>query len=325
MSAPDRQPGVFPGGKRYRTLGPVLHERFGGPVRKAGVETGSGCTNPQRCLFCRSGESGDDSHAAQRDTVALQLQKETGRLLRRHPGRRFIAYFRNYSLRHGPAAWLQDQLEAAAACPGVVGLALAMRPDELSVELADRLARLAETIPCWVELGLQSCDAWILRDMRRGHTVADFSAATALLRTRRIETIAHLVFGWPGETAHAPARAAAFLSESGVRGVKLHHLQVLAGTALADRFRKTPFPCLTAEAYIEQTAVFLSNLAPEVVVHRLFTRSPGDTLLAPRWEPSQQALTSMLDRHLLENGLWQGSCYLNRLLKKLPKHPFGEG
>ena len=60
----------------------------------------------------------------------------------------------------------------AAAAGGVT--TIVTRPDTLPEPALERLARLAERVPVWVELGLECADDARLVEINRLHTVADY-------------------------------------------------------------------------------------------------------------------------------------------------------
>jgi hypothetical protein len=64
--------------------------------------------------------------------VTEQLQQDAAAIHRRHQAERFIAYFQSRSNSYDAIEQLEKLCRAALALPGVVGLAIATRPDCLA-------------------------------------------------------------------------------------------------------------------------------------------------------------------------------------------------
>jgi radical SAM protein (TIGR01212 family) len=297
----------YPGGKRYRALGPYLRERFGGPVRKLPLDAGFSCPNRDGtvarggCTYCNN--EGFGSSAA---TLPLAGQLARGAARARGGDTRFIAYFQSYTNTHGPADRLRALFEEALAYPGVVALAVGTRPDCLPGPVLALLADLAQRHPVWLELGLQSASDATLEAINRGHTVADFEDAVQRCRATGIEVVAHLIAGLPGDSRDTMLDSARLLARLGVAGVKLHLLHVVRDTALEQHYYRGGVPLLGPRQYVEITCDQLECLPPETVIHRLQADCPADLLVAPAWINRKNLIINEIDRTLAARDSWQG-------------------
>lgn len=66
-------------------------------------------------------------------------------------------------------------------------------------------------------------------------------------------------------------------------GVKIHALQVLEGTSLAEQWKRGEIQLLSKEAYIDIVCRQLELLPPETVIERLTGDGDKRFLLAPNW------------------------------------------
>ena len=157
-----------------------------------------------------------------------------------------------------------------------------------------------------VELGVQSTHDPTLREMRRGHGWDDSRRAIRALRERGARVGAHVILGTPWEPVRSQMRGARLLSEAGVDAVKLHHLQVLRGSAMAGEGPPEAWALPDWRQYARIAAGFLERLAPGIVVERLLARAPRGMLLAPRWGVPPERVRREIEAVLRARGSGQG-------------------
>ncbi|MBI4800259.1 MAG: TIGR01212 family radical SAM protein [Desulfarculus sp.] len=303
--------------ERITLLGPVLRARFGGPVAKIGREAGLGCPNRDGtlgrggCAYCPPRASG---RGQGRSSITQQLEQGLERLASRaaRAGRdmpRLLAYFQAHTSTHAPAGRLAPLFEEARAFPGLAGLVVSTRPDCLDPPRWDLLSHLAERLPLWLELGLQSAHEPTLAAINRGHGLACFDAAVAQARARGIEVVAHIILGLPGEGLEQTNSTARHLAGLGLWGVKMHNLMVLEGAPLAANFAAGGFTPWGLEQWAEAAAHFLARLPRQTVIHRLVADPGPERLLAPDWAAHKDLALKALAGYMLEHDLRQGdSC-----------------
>ena len=278
--------------RRYHSINDVLKKRFGERTYKVMLDTGATCPNRDGalatagCVFCNEQSyypATDDKPSRTQHSISQQLEEGVAYARQRHDAEKFIAYFQRGSHTYGPLDTLTSSYEATLNHPDVVGLAISTRPDCLSEALCDTLAQIATKTMLWVELGLQSAHDTTLAHISRGHTVQDFIAAHARLRTRNIHTCAHIIVGLPGETGTQMIETAQFLARKGIWGVKIHNLHVLTGTKLEQMYQRNEVIIPTLEEYAGIVVDMLEHLPSEMVIHRINSHSPRRITVAPKW------------------------------------------
>ncbi len=221
--------------------------------------------------------------------------------------RRLLVYFQPYTNSHAAPEELERLYLAAFCHPDVVGIVVGTRPDCLEPPVLDVLGAIARDRYVSVEIGLQSISEDVLAGINRGHTVREFAEAVAAVRSRGIDTAAHIIYGLPGDTRGNFVAAAGFLSGLGIQGVKLHHLHVVAGSGLEEPWRRGEVRVPGYEEYVDACADFLERLCPEVAVLRLMGTAPRRILLDPTWEKGSREMSRDVAAELARRGSWQGS------------------
>ena len=151
----------------------------------------------------------------------------------------------------------------------MVGLSVGTRPDCIDDEKLKLLASYKKDFLVWVEYGLQSAHDATLKKINRGHTVSCFEKAVRKTDDFGINTCAHVILGLPGEDQNMMLQTAGFLSETPIKGVKIHLMYVLKGTPLALMYQKNDFLCLEKDEFVEIVVQFLELLPPYIIIHPL--------------------------------------------------------
>jgi len=89
--------------------------------------------------------------------------------------------------------------------------------------------------------------------------------------------------------------------------VKLHHFHVVAGSAVAEEWRKGTVRVPEYGEYVSVCADFLERLSGEVAVLRLIGSAPAGTLIAPLWEKGGRGMAQDVAAELQRRGTWQGA------------------
>jgi radical SAM superfamily enzyme len=129
---------------------------------------------------------------------------------------------------------------------------------------------------------------------------------------RGIRAGAHIILGFPTETREEMLAMADELSALPVEFLKIHQLQVVKDTALADLYASRPFPTFAYAEYLSLLADFLDRLSPDIVLQRLFAAAPEDILVAPVWDRTRSEFLNDLDALMEERGSFQGRLYQQR-------------
>lgn len=297
----------------YADMGSYLAARFPYKVQKISLHAGFSCPNRDGtkgrggCTYCNNQTfSPDYCHTGR--SITEQLDEGIAFFARKYPDMKYLAYFQAYTNTYGATPYLAACYEEALAHEGVVGLIIGTRPDCMPPDLLAYLSDLARDRYLMVEYGIEStCDETLAR-VNRGHDYA--SAVDAVRRTAEagIPVGAHMILGLPGESRETILSHAGRLSALPLTMVKLHQLQLIRGTRLAQEYEQglaDIYPYTVTE-YVDLAIDFIERLRPDIVVERFVSQSPDALLIAPRWGLKNHEFTARLLRRMRERNTWQG-------------------
>ena len=109
-----------------------------------------------------------------------------------------------------------------------------------------------------------------------------------------------MILGLPGETRQDMLETAGYLGrlDPVPDGVKLHMLQILRGTKLAEEYLKDPFPLMTLDEYCDLIINCLQLLDPKTVIHRMTGDGPKSLLIAPDWCADKKKVINTLYKRI---------------------------
>ena len=297
----------------YADMGSYLAARFLYKVQKISLHAGFSCPNRDGtkgrggCTYCNNQTfSPDYCHTGR--SITEQLDEGIAFFARKYPDMKYLAYFQAYTNTYGATPYLAACYEEALAHEGVVGLIIGTRPDCMPPDLLAYLSDLARDRYLMVEYGIEStCDETLAR-VNRGHDYA--SAVDAVRRTAEagIPVGAHMILGLPGESRETILSHAGRLSALPLTMVKLHQLQLIRGTRLAQEYEQglaDIYPYTVTE-YVDLAIDFIERLRPDIVVERFVSQSPDALLIAPRWGLKNHEFTARLLQRMRERNTWQG-------------------
>lgn len=297
----------------YADMGSYLAARFPYKVQKISLHAGFSCPNRDGtkgrggCTYCNNQTfSPDYCHTGR--SITEQLDEGIAFFARKYPDMKYLAYFQAYTNTYGATPYLAACYEEALAHEGVVGLIIGTRPDCMPPDLLAYLSDLARDRYLMVEYGIEStCDETLVR-VNRGHDYA--SAVDAVRRTAEagIPVGAHMILGLPGESRETILSHAGRLSALPLTMVKLHQLQLIRGTRLAQEYEQGVadiYPYTVTE-YVDLAIDFIERLRPDIVVERFVSQSPDALLIAPRWGLKNHEFTARLLQRMRERNTWQG-------------------
>ena len=236
------------------------------------------------CSYCRN-----DSFAPDycRKTKSITEQLEAGKRFfgQKYKDMEYIAYFQSYSCTYAPIEVLRQRYEETLSA-GVKGLVIGTRPDCLQEDVLDLLEELNTKTQLTIEIGVESCHNHVLQRINRGHTFAQAEDAIRRTSARGIKVGVHIIFGLPEETKEEMLQGADFLSKMPVDFIKLHQLQILKGTKMAEDFMNHPEEFVTfpsAEDYVDFVKEYRRHLRSDIQIERYVSSAPSDLIIAPRW------------------------------------------
>lgn len=300
--------------KRYNTLNNYLKEEFGEKVMKLSLDGGFTCPNRdgsvgnKGCIFC--GEEGSGEFAGSRDeSIVDQMDQQKKLLARKWKGNKYIAYFQNFTNTYGSVDRLRKLYFSALEEEGVVGLAIATRPDCIDEEILELLKEVNKSTYLWIELGLQTINPQVAKLIRRGYDLEVYDRAISRLRDSGIRVVTHVIVGLPNESRSDILDTIKYVGGTNTWGIKLHSLYIQKGTDLYDYYLEKPFPIMTREEYVSLIVDGLELIPKEMVVHRVTGDGKRSLLHKPEWSLDKLKVISMIDMEFKLRDSHQGLHY----------------
>lgn len=302
------------GARRFLSWNESQRAKHGGRVQKVSVDAGFTCPNRDGskgiggCTFCNNAGF-TPSYLREEREITRQIETGLDFFSRRYPNtRHFVAYFQAYSNTYAGVDELRTIYQAALAHPKIDGLVIGTRPDCVPDDVLDYLAELSQTKIVELELGIESCDDATLERVNRGHTFAEAEDAIRRAAQRGLDIAAHIMFDLPGESRESMLAGAGKLSALPLTSLKLHQLQIIKGTQLANEWRRNPasLPIMGPEEYFSLVVDFLEQLSPTIAIQRIGSEVPPSHKLAPDWNMRLHELLPRIEALLEERNTWQG-------------------
>lgn len=297
--------------KRIRNLNSFFRDVFGRKVYKVSLWGGFTCPNrdgtfsSRGCTFCNPLSSRPMTFKEGK-SISQQMEDGSRYIARRYGVQSFLPYFQDYTTTYGDPAELDSFCTEALSYPGTVGLSFCTRPDCLEEPMLDYLEELSSQTFLWVELGVQTSDNRILRDMNRCHTSLDTMNAFKALHARNIFSAAHMIIGYPGSSRETVLADAEFIRRTGTKGVKLQNFHVVKNTVIANRFAAGAFELMTMEDYADMVILFLEHTEPSVVILRLTGEARDEFTVAPEWSLHKMLILNTIHGEMKRKNTWQG-------------------
>ncbi len=301
--------------KRYNSYSDYLKNKFGCRVHKVSVDMGFTCPNRDGtlarggCIYCNN-DSFVPPYARARYTMSEQITHGVRYLKDRYNAKKFIVYFQAYTSTYDSVERLEKLYREALGHDSVVGLAIGTRSDCVNGEIIGLLQTLARDHYVAVEYGIESIYDKTLSFMNRGHDYQSVVDAIRLTKHKNIEIGAHVIVGMPTETRSEMLEMATEVSALGIDNFKIHNLHIVKNTPLARMYMEQPFPLFSYEEYLEFITEFLELLSPEIVIERLFTDTPQDLLIAPKWDQRHNEIIMGIQRELERKQSYQGKRFV---------------
>lgn len=286
----------------YTDYAEYLNRHFPGiKVQKLSVNGNMSCPNRDGtlstggCIYCDN-RSFSPEYTRAISSVEAQLAAGRKFFARKYPNMKYLAYFQNYTSTYGGAERLHKLYDEALCAPDVVGLVIGTRPDMLPEETLALLEETARRTTVMVELGVESSFDTTLETVNRHHTFADAERAIANLSSRGIDVGVHLIAGLPGETGDHVQTTIDRVCALPVSSIKLHQMQVIAGTELAHRYAQgtAHLMPMDLDAYLQLCVDVVRRVPRRVAIERFVSQAPSDMLIYPRWGLKNHEFTHRL-------------------------------
>ena len=295
----------------YYDYGTWIRSRFPFRVQKISIDAGFTCPNRDGrlstggCIYCDN-RTFNPAYCQRQDSITQQLQAGKQFFARKYPEMKYLAYFQAYTNTYASIDHLRQLYEEALQVEDVVGIVIGTRPDCVSDELLDYLEDLNQRCFLIVEYGVESANDETLRRINRGHTFEQSRLAIEKTHQRGILTGAHIILGLPGEDAQESLRQASLISSLPIDILKIHQMQIIRGTRLADEFAQKPFHIYSVDEYIRLIAAYIQRLRKDLVLERFVSQSPKEMRIAPQWGLKNHEFTDLLNNYLKAHDIHQG-------------------
>lgn len=300
----------------YNSYSQWIRKQFPYRVQKISIDAGFTCPNRDGkvgrggCIFCDN-NTFNPAYCDRKKTITQQLEEGKQFFSRKYPDMRYLAYFQAYSNTYDTLDVLKRKYEEALAVEDVVGLVIGTRPDCMPDDVLDYLEVLNKQTFLIVEYGIESANDETLQRINRGHSFETARQSVERTTGRGILTGAHVILGLPGEDATESIRQAALISSLKLNLLKIHQLQIIRGTYLAEIYEKKPFHLYSVDEYIKLIASYLQYLRKEIIVERFVSQSPPEMVIAPHWGMKNYEFTNLLVNYMKKEGVWQGKLSMN--------------
>lgn len=284
---------------KYTEYGPWLQEQLGTKVQKISVNAGFTCPNRDGtigfggCTFCNN-QTFNPAYCQPTKSITQQLEEGKHFFARKYPNMKYLAYFQAYTNTYGQLEHLKELYEEALQVPDVVGLVIGTRPDCIPPALLDYLTELNRRTFLIIEYGIESANEETLRRINRGHSFALSADVVRQTAAKGIRVGAHIILGFPWENRQELMRQADEIARLPLTTLKLHQLQIIRGTALAEEYLQHPWTLPTAQEYINLVLEYISHLPSTLVLERFVSQSPPEYVIAPQWGLKNYEFTNLV-------------------------------
>ena len=295
----------------YYDYGTWIRHRFPFRVQKISIDAGFTCPNRDGrlstggCIYCDN-RTFNPAYCQRKDSITQQLEAGKQFFARKYPEMKYLAYFQAYTNTYASISHLRQLYEEALSVKDIVGIVIGTRPDCVSDKLLDYLEDLNRRTFLIVEYGVESANDDTLRRINRGHSFAQSRLAIEKTHQRGILTGAHIILGLPGEDAQENLRQAPLISSLPIDILKIHQMQIIRDTRLADKFEREPFHIYSVNEYIELIANYIQRLRKDLVLERFVSQSPKELLITPQWGLKNHEFTDLLNNYLKNHQIHQG-------------------
>ena len=301
----------------YNDFPTFLRRFFTCKVQKISLNAGFTCPNRDGtvgyggCTYCNNQTFSPDYCHSKR-SVSQQLKEGKLFFAHKYPDMKYLAYFQAYTNTYADQDKLKQLYEEALSVDGVVGIVIGTRPDTVSDRLLDYLADLSRQTFVLIEYGIESAlDSTLIR-INRGHNWQTTVDALERTASRGLLTGGHVILGLPGESRENILEQTSAISSLPLHTLKLHQLQLIRGTRMAQEYIIRPEDFHLYEdvnEYIDLVIDYIQRLRPNIVLERFVSQSPRELLIGPDWRMKNYEFLHRLQKRMKEREAYQGKLY----------------
>ena len=288
-------------------FGTWLTDRLEFKTQKISINAGFTCPNRDGrvgtggCTYCNN-QTFNPDYCHNDKSIRQQLEEGKQFFRRKYPEMKYLAYFQAYTNTYAQLDELKRKYEEALSVDDVVGLVIGTRPDCMPDALLDYLSQLNRHTFLIVEYGIESIYDRTLLRINRGHDYACTQRAIEATAARGIHVGGHVILGLPGESREEMIHEAEVLSQLPLTTLKLHQLQLIKGTQMAEEYAIHPadFIRFTPDEYADLVVEFIRHSRPDLVFERFVSQSPASLLAQPGWGLKNYEFVEMVKKRLSE-------------------------
>ncbi|MEE3385433.1 MAG: TIGR01212 family radical SAM protein, partial [Prevotella sp.] len=298
--------------KHYNDFSTWLRHQLGCKVQKISIDAGFSCPNRDGtlatggCVFCDN-KAFSPAYCRGNKSVKRQVEDGISFFKRKYKDMKYLAYFQAFTNTYAPVEHLKSLYEEALCVEDVVGIVIGTRPDCVSDDILNYLEELNRQTFMIVEYGIESTDNKILKRINRGHNYECSVRAIERTKERDILVGGHVILGLPGMTEEDSIMEVERLNNTQLDILKLHQLQVVKDTRLAEEYLEKPFKVFNIDEYIRLVATLIQHIRPDMILDRFISQSPAEMLIAPKWGIKNYEFANALDNYLTKNNIYQGA------------------
>ncbi|MBC2717480.1 MAG: radical SAM protein [Desulfobacteraceae bacterium] len=209
----------------------------------------SGC--PHQCIFCNqraiTGTSGAIPTANKINSIIYKFLGYKGK----NRSRTEVSFFGGNFLGLAPdrIQRLLDQVASFVESKKIDGIRFSTRPDTID---EDRLNLISPYPVSTIELGVQSMDDRVLKQANRGHISEHTIHAVSLLKQKKYQIGLQMMTGLPGDSEALCLDSARQIIDLKPDFVRIYPTLVIAGSKLADLYKKGKYQPLSIEECVAQ-------------------------------------------------------------------------
>ncbi|MFO7612016.1 MAG: TIGR01212 family radical SAM protein [Clostridia bacterium] len=270
----------------FKTLSEYFKDEFGYKIAKIGINAGFSCPNRDNgsggCLFCTDAGAGEFAGNPEL-SISEQIAAGKKTYASKWNCGGYIAYFQSFSNTYAPLHILRSKFNEAIDSEGIIGMAIATRPDCIDESVAHLLGQYNKRTFLWIELGFQTSNENTASLINRGYSNKVFDNAVELLQNEGIRIVVHLIAGLPGEGKKEFLESVKYVDGMKPWGIKLHSIYIQSNSRLAEYSLDTGFEPLPMGDYIDYISDAMILLDKNTILHRLTGDPDRRLLVKPFW------------------------------------------
>jgi len=299
--------------KLYRIYSTWLKEHYGEKVYKLPINipvtcpNRDGCLGQGGCIYC-GGKGGGNETLSDTLSVTKQLEQNAPYIAKRYKAKKFIPFFQSFTNTYLPLECFKQYIQEAGSYEGVVGIAIATRPDCIFEETLSFLKTYQDEtgIDISIELGLQTANNQTLKKINRGHDVADYIEAAMMVKQYGLQLCTHVILDLPWDVEEDVIASSKTIAAVQSDFVKCHALYIEKNTCLERLYKQQKIMLFNQDEYIKRCILFLSYLSPNVVVQRIIGRAPESDSVVTNWNTSWWKVKENLETEMKAKKRQQG-------------------